>query len=152
MDANDFLMGGGVPSAKFVVPGDYIAGGITTEPEAMQQRDFATGDPRTWDDGTPRMQIKVVLDTGEIDPMVENDNGYRAIYLKGQMLAAVRSAVRKAGAKGLAVGGHLTVTYTGNGEVIKRGFNPAKLYSAVYEPPAVKLNVRANENDEEVPF
>jgi len=154
MDANQLLMGGGVPSAKFTVPGDYVSGVITAEPEAVQQRDYVTGEPLTWEDGTPRMQIKVILDTGEIDPMIEDDDGCRAVYLKRNLLNAVRAAVRKAGAgkAGLKPGGHLTITYTANGELVKRGFNPPKLYSAVYEPPAVQLNIRTEENDSQVSF
>src|SRR5690606_2848911 len=70
------------------------------------------------------------------DPEVADDNGERALYIKGNLLKAVREAVRKAGAKGLDVGGTLTVTYSGDGEVSKRGINPPKLYTAVYAPPA----------------
>jgi hypothetical protein len=137
-DAQSFLMGGGVPSAKFDKPGDSVSGPITTKPELMQQRDFASGDPLVWDDGTPRMQLKVIIDTGQTDPDIEDDDGLRALYLKRGLLTAVRSALRKAGCRDLEVGGNLTVTYVGDGEAI-RGLNPPKLYSAVYTQPPTKL-------------
>lgn len=134
--ANDFLMGGGTISAKFPEIGTTVTGRIAREPEVQQQRDYATGELKFWDDGKPMQQLQVVLATDERDPEVADDNGERALYIKGNLLKAVREAVRKAGAKGLDVGGTLTVTYSGDGEVSKRGFNPPKLYTAVYAPPA----------------
>ncbi len=132
MDANDYLMSGGVKSAKFEKPGATIKGAIARKPELQQQRDFDKGTPLTWDDGSARQQIKVVLSTSEKDD--EDDNGERAIYLKGGMLKAVQAAVKAAGAKGLEVGGKLIVKYTKDGE--KKGkLNAPKLYQAKYEAP-----------------
>ena len=131
-DANDFLMGGGVKSAKFEKKGAKVSGIIARKPELQQQCDFDSGKPLTWDDGAPRQQIKVVLTTDERDD--DDDNGERALYLKGGLLKTVQAAVKKAGEKGIAVGGKLAVKYTGDGE--KKGkLNPPKLYAAKYEAP-----------------
>lgn len=133
--ANEILMGGGVTSAKFENPGDSITGTIDVEPVARQQTDFTTGESLTWPNGDPRMQVVVTLATSQRDPSVEDDDGLRAVYVKGKSLtAAVREAIRKVGAKGLEKGGQLTVTYTGDGPAEKRGLNPPKLYSAAYTP------------------
>ena len=131
-DANDYLMGGGVKSAKFEKPGAKVSGTIARKPELQQQRDFDKGTPLTWDDGSPRQQIKVVLVT-ELNEE-EGDNGERAVYLKGGLLKAIQAAVKAAGAKGLEVGGKLAVKYTKDGE--KKGkLNAPKLYVAKYEAP-----------------
>lgn len=136
--ANDFLMAGGTTSAKFPAPGAKVAGVITRQPEVQQQRDFTTGELKTWDNGDPMQQLQVVLATDERDQEIPDDDGERAIYVKGAMKKAVQDAVRKSGAKGLEVGGHLTITYTGDGEPSRRGMNAPKLYSAAYVQPATK--------------
>jgi hypothetical protein len=125
-------MGGGVKSAQFKTTGATVKGAIARKPEVQQQRDFTKGTPLTWDDGAPRQQVKVILATDERDD--EDDNGERAVYLKGGLLTAVRAAVKEAKAKGLEIGGKLIVKYTGDGEK-KGNLNPPKLYKAKYEAP-----------------
>ena len=131
-DANDFLMSGGVKSAKFDKIGAVVKGAIARTPEVQDQRDFDSGKVLTWDDGSPRKQIKVVLKTDSKDD--EDDNGERAIYLKGNLLNAIRQAVKAAEAKGLEVGGKLIVKYVKDGER-KGKLNPPKQYQAKYEAP-----------------
>jgi len=133
LEANDYLMGGGTTSAKFAEVGDTVSGSIARKPELQQQRSFEDGTPLTWDDGSPRQQIKVILQTKDRDD--EDDNGERAIYLKGALLKAVQSAVKKAGAKGLEVGGKLAVKFTGTAAPVKKGLSGAKEYVAKYEAP-----------------
>ncbi|GII63564.1 hypothetical protein Skr01_36490 [Sphaerisporangium krabiense] len=136
MTANEFLMGGGIAAAKFDVVGTTVSGQITQSPRVEQQKDLNTGEPKFWNDGKPMQQLLVTVQTTLRDPEVDDDNGERTFYIKAKMLAAVREAVRRAGAKGLEVGGTLAITYTGDGEATKRGFNPPKLYSATYTPPS----------------
>lgn len=133
-DVNDFLLSGGVTSAKFETPGTTVSGTICRPPEKQQQRDFETGKPKVWEDGSPRWQIVIHLQTDNRDPDVEDDDGIRALYVRGNMLRAVREAVRRAGGK-LEEGGYLDVIYTGDGERQGVGF-PPKLYSATYIPAA----------------
>jgi hypothetical protein len=135
-DANDILMSGGVTSAAFPEIGTTVSGRICWGPEARQQTDMDTGEPKEFPNGDPMMQIIVHLETAERDPENPDDDGVRAIYIKFNLLNAVRAAVKAAKAKGLAIGGLLTVTYTGDGEQKKKGFNPPKLYTATYQPPA----------------
>lgn len=132
--ATDFLMGGGTPSAKFPTIGTTVTGTITRDPEVMQQTDFDSGKPKFWDDGKPMLQAKVVLATTERDPQVPDDDGERAIYIKGGLQKVVAQAVRAAGAKRLDVGGVLSVSYIADGER-KGKLNPPKVYSATYEAP-----------------
>jgi hypothetical protein len=129
-EAQDFLMsGGGAKAAKFPTPGTVVTGPIVREPEVAQQTEFGTGKPLFWDDGKPRNQLVVQIQTGQRDD--DEDDGVRAIYIKGKSLTgAVREAVKAAGAPGLEVGGVLAITYTGDGKA-ERGM-PPKLYSATY--------------------
>ncbi len=134
--ADDFLMGGGVPSAKFPAIGSTVSGRITERPTVEQQRDFTTGDLKFWDDGKPQMQLVVTLATNERDPENPEDDGTRRLYVKGQMKNAVASAVRAAGARGLEVGGTLTVTYARDGQKSNPRFNAPKNFDAQYVPAA----------------
>lgn len=138
MDPNDFLLGGSTPSAKFDTVGTTVAGRIVDTPTMRQQTDFDTGELLTWDNGDPRMQLVVRLATDERDPQLGDDDGIRALYVKGALQKAIATAVRAAGAKGLEVGGTLTVTHNAVGEpvVLKSGKkgNPPKMYTALYTP------------------
>ncbi len=135
MNADDFFAGG-TPSAKFETVGITVAGPITRVGEPQQQKDFTTGAPKVWDDGRPMMQLPVDVKTDLRDPEIAHDDGTRALYIKGELQKAIRTAVRQAGAQGLRVGGTLSVTYTGDGTVKQRGMNPPKLYTATYLAPA----------------
>jgi hypothetical protein len=135
--ADDFLMGGGgAPTAKFPTPGASVGGRITEKPTVEQQRDISTGDKKFWSDGNPMMQLVVTVQTTERDPQIEEDDGRRRLFVKGQMKNAIADAVRGAGCRGLEVGGTLTVTYSHDGTASQRGFNPPKQYTAQYIPAA----------------
>lgn len=138
--ADEFLFGGGGKSASFENIGDTVTGTIVST-EVQQQTDISDGKPLTWDNGDPRMQLVVRLQTTARDD--DDDDGIRAVYVRGSKRAgsrslhdAVASAVRASGAKGLEAGGTLTVTHTGTEPSATRGFNPRKLYSATYKPPS----------------
>lgn len=142
-EADQFLTGGGVPSAfgKDDPVGTQVTGTITEKPTVKQQTDLETGKPMTWDNGDPRMQLVVTLQVDGI-PVTDEDDGRRRIYVKGSktpgsrsMHDAVASAVRAANVKGLEAGGRLTVQYAGNEPSKTRGFNDRKLWAAAYAPP-----------------
>lgn len=136
----DFLLGGGGgASASFDTIGDRITGTITNQ-EVRQRTDIQTGDPMTWPNGDPQMQLIITLQTDLRED--DDDDGLRNLYVKGSKKAgskslhdAVASAVRASGAKGLDDGGTLTVTYVGDEPSQTRGFNPRKLYEATYTAP-----------------
>ncbi|MGZ4610440.1 MAG: hypothetical protein ACXV2H_09310 [Actinomycetes bacterium] len=136
LDPNDWLMSGGARSAKFPEVGTIVKGTITTPPTLSQQTDFTTGALKTWDDGKPMMQLIVTIATDEKDDV--EDDGLRSLYVKGAMQAAVKDAIRKAGARGLEVGGTIAVKYTGDGVAKQRGMNPPKQFAAQYVAPTAK--------------
>lgn len=143
--ANDMLMGGGSRSASWATKDDLgryqtkpygtsYTGTIEREPSTAQQTDYDSGALLTWPDGNPRMQVLVTLQTQlREDP---EDNGIRTLVVKQStgLQAAIRDAVKATGAKGLEVGGTLTVTLTGE-QPSSKG-NPIKVFSAQYQRPA----------------
>lgn len=141
-NGNDMLMSGGRPWASFPEVGATVTGTVSEAPLARQSRDFDTGKPAFWDDdpAQPMMEVVVILQTELRDPEVDGDDGTRQLVLgKGShRFRAVQTAVRRAGAKGLEVGGKLTVTCSGEEPPKRRNAKPTKLYSAVYEAPLAK--------------
>ena len=137
-DANQALMGGGGRSASFKQHGDQVWGEIVSY-ELRQQMDFDDGSPLVWDDGKPRMQVVISLQTDLRED--EEDDGVRRVYVKipSQMRQAMQKAVVKAGAKGIVEGGKFLVRYMSDGEPKKKGMSGQKQYFCKYEPPAYVL-------------
>ena len=133
-DANNFLMGAGGKSATFKKHGDECWGTIVHH-EMRQQTDFDSGAVLTWDDGNPRMQLAVTLQTDERED--EDDDGLRRVYIKGQMQKVISSAILKAGEIGIKDGGQLFVRYVSDDDPRRQGMSGAKQYVAKYEPPSV---------------
>ena len=129
---DEFLAGGGVPSAKFPDPGTTVKGVV--EAAVVTDQTDLDGNVRTWSDGNPRKQVVITLATDERDPEIADDDGRRKLYVKGQMTVALREALKSAGVKGLEVGGMLAVQYEKDGEPSKPGFNPPKIYKAQFKP------------------
>ena len=143
---DEFLMRTGAKSASFLTIGAKVSGVIVREPELRQQTDFEDRSVlKTWEDGSPMMQIVVILATSERDPDDDEDNGERGLYLKGNMLKAVQKAVKEADAKGLRVGGKLVVQFSSEGVQPKKGLAKPKLYVAKYEAPDPMAAVAASE-------
>ena len=132
MDLERMFSSGG-KAAKFADHGDSITGHIV-DLDLRQQRDFDSGEPVFWPDGSPKPELVITLATAESDG--GDDDGQRNLYARGQMFAAIRAAVKKAGVSKPETGGTLTVTYDSDGEPRKKGYRGAKLYSAVYVAPA----------------
>ncbi len=146
-DTNNWLMGSGAKSFTFSKVGDTARGEIVSL-DLQQQRDFATNEPKTWPDGNPMMQMKVVIHADIYETTDDDDDGNRAIYIKGDMQRAVREAVQAAGAKGLEPGGTLAVKYDSDGTPAKKGWNPPKQFKAQYELPPVVAEESAPADEE----
>ncbi|AER26360.1 hypothetical protein FIONNBHARTH_69 [Mycobacterium phage Fionnbharth] len=130
------FFGSGVPSAKFNAIGDTVGGKIVAEPTIEQQRDYDTGAPLVYDDGNPRMQMVITVQTDLRDPEVPDDDGQRRLFVKGAMKYAIGQALKAAGKQQPEVGGELYVTYTHDGEQKNPRLNPPKQFAARYTPPA----------------
>lgn len=138
----DELQGGGKSWSPEDV-GDKVVGTIITV-ERRQQTSFDDNTPLTWSDGSPRMLTYVEIQTDERAD--DDDDGIRALYAKGgnfdvgsgkgeAMEKAIVSAVKAAGEKSIDEGAKLAVVFSGLAKPTTRGYQPAKLYTAQYEPP-----------------
>lgn len=151
----DFLFAGG-KSFSFDNVDDAVEGEVLNC-ELRQQTDVDTGTPLTFNDGTPRMQLVVTLQTKLRDN--DDDDGIRTIYAKGgrydvdsgsgtSMRDAIADAVRTSGAKTLEEGGTLVVAFTGLGKKRNKGYSAPKLYTAGYRPPKATVSAAALFSDE----
>lgn len=153
MDPNAFLMGGGAKSASFKNVGDQVQGTILSV--ATRQQTEPGGKVKTFDDGNPMMQLVVTVLTNEHDD--EDDDGLRALYVKGQMRAALRAAIIKAGEHGIAEGGEIIVRFSAEEPPKTRGFSPTKIYKVGYRSPTKSIEVPADDgaplpDDDDMPF
>ncbi len=138
---SEFLTGGaGAKSALLANIGDTITGTVVSA-DVIQQSDFATKKPKFWDDGGPMMQLRVILATNERDPLDPDDDGERALYLKGSKkdphssAGALVEALKQAKVSGLEVGGKLMAQYISD-RPSNMG-NPAKQWRIAYKAPAL---------------
>lgn len=90
--AKDFIHSGGVRRGpKLLAWGQYRVGdsvvGILIEPEPyvthVTKMGSKTGEKDTWDDGTPKEQLIVSIDTGQPDPQIEGHDGKWGLAIKG---------------------------------------------------------------------
>lgn len=127
-DPNALLTGKSVPSISFkdAKVGDSFTG-VISELETAQVRNYETGDPEFWEDGKPKLQIVVTLETAYGDGA--DDDGQRKVYLFGQKLQAAREALKAAGLDKLEIGSEFTITYSGTKPSSNKKYNDVKLYS-----------------------
>jgi len=112
-----------LPALKFAAIGDTHTG-VVTEVTKLQDKDPA-GNLKTYDNGDPRWVFVFTLDT---------KLGQSNLWVRGQMIKAIREAAEKAGVQTL-VGSTLSVRYTGDGEKKSAAFNAPKQYQAKVEAP-----------------
>lgn len=148
-DVDTFLMGGAGRSAQFKKHGDLVEG-VIMHAEVRQQTSFDDGSLLYWDDGKPRNQLVVTLQTEDHED--DDDDGIRKVYVKGQMTKAVQKAVLESGQRGLGNGGKLTVQYVSDAESKKKGMPGAKQYVAMYEPPQQSLDGIDDDDPSDLPF
>lgn len=153
-DGMDLLLGGS-PAVKFPEVGTVVRGKVLGQ-KKQQSKDMATGELKVWDDGTPVWEIVFTLATDDRDPAIEDDDGNRRLFARGQMLKAIGQALREAKWSRSLVGGTLAVKYQKDGEATRRGFSPPKVYAAKFEPPAAadEFDAMAGDgyHDDEGPF
>jgi len=152
-DANAFLMGGGAKSATFKNIGDTVQGMIMSC--VRRQQTEPGGELKFWKNGDPMEQLVITLMTQESDD--EDDDGLRAVYVKGQLQSALRAAVLKSGEHGIEEGGELFVRFTSELPQQVKGHNPTKQYKVGYRPPARQVAIPDHdgpqvEDDDSLPF
>lgn len=112
------------PSLSFAELGDtheIVVTGI----DQVQDRDFQTQQPKTWDNGDPKMVGVIQGDkNGELVSL-----WVRKSKAPGSMFEAIKEAQREAG-KDLEPGDTLKIQHHATAPAQTKGFNPRKLYKA----------------------
>jgi hypothetical protein len=133
-------------------PGTRIAGKVLGLSE-VQSTEYKTGKPETWDNGDPKMQYRITLQTDLRDPANPTDTGVRDVYLDGarkvrdngtqSKLCAVLEAVRAVtGGTALSVGGFLELVW-----VSGMGFEgDPRNFQARYQAPSIELGQPAQQH------
>lgn len=131
-------------------PGDSVTG-VIEKIETTQVNDFQTKQPAFWNDGRPKEQIHVIIQTQLRDPSVEDDDGRRSLWVKGWgiQLKAFRDACRQAGVKIPKPGDTITERFVGLGQ---RGDapQPPKVFEFHIEP-ASSVNSLVNGSQPQQP-
>ena len=133
----DELLAGNSAKAYFGAnsqPGDTVTG-VIEKIETTQVNDFQTKQPAFWNDGRPKEQIHVIIQTQLRDPSVDDDDGRRSLWVKGWgiQLKAFREACMQAGVKIPKPGDTITERFVGLGQ---RGDapQPPKVFEFHIEP------------------
>lgn len=131
-------------------PGDSVTG-VIEKIETTQVNDFQTKQPAYWNDGRPKEQIHVIIQTQLRDPSVDDDDGRRSLWIKGWgiQLKAFREACRQAGVKIPKPGDTITERFVGLGP---RGDapQPPKVFEFHIEP-ASSVNSLVNGSQPQQP-
>ena len=131
-------------------PGDSVAG-VIEKIETTQVNDFQTKQPAYWNDGRPKEQIHVIIQTQLRDPSVDDDDGRRSLWIKGWgiQLKAFREACRQAGVKIPKPGDTITERFVG---LDQRGDapQPPKVFEFHIEP-ASSVNSLVNGSQPQQP-
>ena len=131
-------------------PGDTVTG-VIEKIETTQVNDFQTKQPAFWNDGRPKEQIHVIIQTQLRDPSVDDDDGRRSLWVKGWgiQLKAFREACRQAGVKIPKPGDTITERFVGLGQ---RGDapQPPKVFEFHIEP-ASSVNSLVNGSQPQQP-
>jgi hypothetical protein len=127
---DDLLAGGGSKSLSFkdFKVGDSYTGTISGL-RTVQVRNY--DDPTKlefWDDGKPKLQIEVTLDTDYKDPTDDEDTGERRVFLFGQKLTAAKEELKRKGMSKLEIGSEFKITLTGTKPAKNPRYNDVKLY------------------------
>jgi hypothetical protein len=140
---DDLLAGGGSKSLSFK---DFAVGssyeGTIIGLRTVQVRNY--DDPTKlefWDDGKPKLQIEVTLDTDYKDATDDEDTGERRVFLFGQKLTAAKEELKRKGLTKLEIGSNFKITLVGTKPAKNPRYNDVKLYgielSAAKSSPAV---------------
>src|SRR5690606_14620750 len=97
---DDLLLGGGAAGKgmKFEQVGAQYAGTVVSV-EVRPYTDLKTGKPEFWENGDPKQQLVIGIQTDERNPELQDDDGVRYDYVKmwGKQKQALRAAAQAAG-------------------------------------------------------
>lgn len=134
-ETGDFF--GGAASISFNAANGYqrgtFRGGVVKSKVVSNQTKIGTGELLTYNDGSPRKQLIITVQTAERSDAT--DDGERRLFLKGDMVRAARTAFKAAGAADVEVGAWLYLAWVNDKPAKQAGFSAQKLYEALYARP-----------------
>lgn len=134
-ETGDFF--GGAASISFNAANGYqrgtFRGGIVKSKVITNQTDMKTGEVKRYKNGDVMKQMVVTVQTSERSDAT--DDGERRLFMKGDMVRAVRSAYKPTGANDVEIGGWLYVAWVNDKPSQTSGFSAQKLYEALYARP-----------------
>lgn len=137
--ADPFMETGSSEAIKFDTPGQIVA--IVVRRVDQKIDTDLDGLPKKWANGDPKY---VFVFNGEVD------GEPRSLWVRGNMVKAIREATVKAGLN-TVIDTKVTVKFTEFGTPTQKGFSPPKLYAAKVEKVAPAVKAAASYADEE-PF
>lgn len=107
--------------------GETVTGRVVSV-NVRQVNDFVTNKPATWDDGSPRLQVHVTIQTEMHDN--KDDDGKRSVYVKWwtHQRRAFLEAVAAAGIQDLEPDDIFTAAYVGTEPSDRKGFDDTKIF------------------------
>jgi hypothetical protein len=129
-----FLSGGGPKAVAFPKPGTSVTGTVLSQ-EVTQQTDVKTQKPAFWDDGNPKMQLVLHLQTDLREDA--DDDGVRRLFVPwGGLRKALMEALASLGVDEVSDGDRVTATYTHDLPKTNPAFNAPKAYAVQLVPGA----------------
>jgi len=133
---------GAVQEGQSPVPGS-VEGGVVLSKKMVQQTVYNPADPTLHgkpkvyeNSGKPMLQMVVTVQTDQrVD---EDDDGKRAIFVKGNMKYAIQDALAKVGAPNVEIGGVLKVRF--KEQVFEKGFKKNIFEAWFQRPTAVEAD------------
>lgn len=114
-------------------PKDQIIGFVESW-SIRQTRDFRTKKPESWEDGSPKQQIVIIVKSDDLAK--GDDDGMRSLYIKwwGKMRKDFAKAITDSGNSDLAKGGLLKMVYIADqpASEVEKGFDPEKYFTFAY--------------------
>lgn len=142
-----------IPATQFRYAGEKVIGAVADVTE-LQDRDYNTGKPKTWDNGDPVMVTRVTLvvtqtreNVHAADEPINGGDNVR-VWIRGQNRTAWRTALR-AHRVGLEVGQIVTAAYLKD-EQTRRGWNPRKVLGFNIRGPRTAEEQEAGEKAAEL--
>lgn len=128
----------------FPVGTEYV-GTVSELPKQYQAHDYETKEPKFYKDGSPIMEVSIVLDTPYRDTEDEEDDGKRIVRLGQNGKRALQDEMRRLGIKRFGIGTQLTMKFAGYKPNASGKGRPSKLYEIALVPaeyvPASQLAV-----------
>lgn len=136
-DIENFFGGGGAPAISFKSnKGEWVVGIILEKPDIQNQIDVQTKKVKTYEDGKPKKQAVLTILTEMRDPEIEDDDGKRRLYVKGNMTFELKKTLKEMGVRAPVPGGKIAVRWVG--EKPTGQIQPMKLYEVRYAAPTAE--------------